>query len=120
MVESSRQPLYRMKADFFKTLGHPARIRVLELLSEREHAVSEMVSEIGIEPANLSQQLSILRRAGLVVARRDGLSVTYAVTSPQVAELLATARAILTGVVAGQAETLEDRPAPELVSGTTS
>ena len=89
MVEPSRQPLYQMKADFFKTLGHPARIRVLELLSEREHAVSEMVSEIGIEPANLSQQLSILRRAGLVVARRDGLSVTYALTSPRVAELLA-------------------------------
>ena len=119
-MDASRQPLYRMKADFFKTLGHPARIRVLELLSEREHAVSEMVPEIGIEPANLSQQLSILRRAGLVTARRDGLSVTYALTSPRVAELQVTARAILTGVVAGQAETLEDRPAPELVGGSTA
>lgn len=118
MVESSRQPLYRMKADFFKTLGHPARIRVLELLSEREHAVSEMVAEIGIEPANLSQQLSILRRAGLVVARRDGLSVTYELTSPRVADLLATARSILTGVIAGQAETLEDRPLSGLVGGS--
>lgn len=120
VVKESREPLYRMKADFFKTLGHPARIRVLELLSEREHAVSEMVPAIGIEPANLSQQLSILRRAGLVTARRDGLSVSYALTSPRVADLLATARTILTGVVAGQAETLEDRPAPELVRGTTS
>ena len=119
-MDASRQPLYRMKADFFKTLGHPARIRVLELLSEREHAVSEMVPEIGIEPANLFQQLSILRRAGLVTARRDGLSVTYALTSPRVAELLVTARAILTGVVAGQAETLEDRPGPELVGGSTA
>lgn len=112
-MDASRRPLYRMKADFFKTLGHPARIRVLELLSEREYAVSEMVPEIGIEPANLSQQLSVLRRAGLVAARRDGLSVTYALTSPRVTELLVTARAILTGVVAGQAETLEDRPATE-------
>ncbi|MFZ0229369.1 MAG: metalloregulator ArsR/SmtB family transcription factor [Mycobacterium sp.] len=119
MVDASRQPLYRMKADFFKTLGHPARIRVLELLSERDHAVSEMVPEIGIEPANLSQQLAVLRRAGLVVARRDGLSVTYALTSPRIAELLATARAILTGVIAGQAETLEDRPLPDLVSGAS-
>ena len=119
VVDASRPPLYRMKADFFKTLGHPARIRVLELLSEREHAVSEMVPEIGIEPANLSQQLSVLRRAGLVVARRDGLSVTYALTSPRIAELLATTRAILTGVIAGQAETLEDRPLPDLVSGAT-
>ncbi|WP_067536990.1 ArsR/SmtB family transcription factor [Nocardia crassostreae] len=104
------QPLYQMKADFFKTLGHPVRIRVLELLSQREHAVSEMLAEIGIEPANLSQQLSILRRAGLVTARREGLSVTYELTSPQVAELLAVARVILTGVVTGQVEALV-RPA---------
>ncbi len=102
------RPLYQMKAEFFKTLGHPIRIRVLELLSEREQAVSEMLTEIGIEPANLSQQLAILRRAGLVVARREGLSVTYELTSPQVAELLVVARAILTGVVAGQAEALEE------------
>ncbi|MET9487340.1 metalloregulator ArsR/SmtB family transcription factor [Nocardia sp. NPDC006630] len=102
------RPLYQMKADFFKTLGHPIRIRVLELLSEREYPVSEMLEEIGVEAANLSQQLSILRRAGLVVGRREGLSVTYELTSPQVAELLAAARAILTGVVAGQAEALEE------------
>ncbi|MBF6169884.1 ArsR/SmtB family transcription factor [Nocardia blacklockiae] len=102
-----QQPLYRLKADFFKTLGHPVRIRVLELLSQREHAVSEMLDEIDVEPANLSQQLSILRRAGLVTARREGLSVTYELTSPRVAELLAVARAILTGVAAGQVEALE-------------
>jgi ArsR family transcriptional regulator len=106
-VTGLRRPLYQMKADFFKTLGHPARIRVLELLAERDHAVSEMLPDIDIEPANLSQQLSILRRAGLVTARREGLSVTYTLTSPRVAELLAVARAILTGVVAGQAELLE-------------
>ncbi len=105
-----QQPLYQMKADFFKTLGHPVRIRVLELLSEREHTVSEMLDEIGIEAANLSQQLSVLRRAGLVTARREGLSVTYELTSPQVAELLSAARGILNGVVAGQAEVL-GRPA---------
>jgi len=79
-------------------------------VSERDHAVSEMLPEVGIEPANLSQQLSILRRAGLVTARREGLSVTYALTSPKVADLLAIARGILTGVVAGQAELLEDLP----------
>ncbi len=106
-MPGSQRPLYQMKAEFFKTLGHPVRIRVLELLSQREHAVSEMLAEIGIEAANLSQQLSILRRAGLVTARREGLTVTYAITTPEVAELLAAARAILTGVVAGQAEALE-------------
>ena len=115
-MTDAHQPLYRMKADFFKTLGHPARIRILELLSAREHAVSEMLPEVGIEPANLSQQLSILRRAGLVTARREGLSVCYELTSPQVAELLSVARSILSRVVAGQAETLEDLPG-SLVAG---
>jgi ArsR family transcriptional regulator len=63
-------PLYQLKAEFFKTLGHPVRIRVLELLSEREHAVSELLTAIEIEPANLSQQLAVLRRAGLVTTRK--------------------------------------------------
>ncbi len=105
-MPATQPPLYQMKADFFKTLGHPVRIRVLELLSERERSVSEMLTEIGIGAASLSQQLSILRRAGLVAARRDRLSVTYELTSPRVAELLAAARAILTGVVTGHAEVL--------------
>jgi DNA-binding transcriptional ArsR family regulator len=102
------QPLYQLKAEFFKTLGHPVRIRVLELLSMREHAVSELLGEIVIEPAGLSQHLAVLRRAGLVTGRRQGSSVSYSLTSAQVAELLAVARAILTGVLAGQVELLED------------
>ena len=102
------RPLYQLKAEFFKTLAHPARIRVLELLSEREHAVSEMLPEVGIEPAHLSQQLAVLRRANLVVSRKEGSAVYYALTSPDVAELLAVARKILTGVLSGQAVLLAD------------
>jgi ArsR family transcriptional regulator len=101
-------PLYQLKAEFFKTLGHPARIRVLELLSEREHAVGEMLPEVGIEAPNLSQHLAMLRRAGLVATRKEGSSVFYSLTSPQVAELLRVAREILTGVLSGQAELLDD------------
>jgi ArsR family transcriptional regulator len=102
------RPLYQLKAEFFKTLGHPARIRVLELLSQREHAVAEMLPEVGVEAANLSQQLAVLRRAGLVVTRKEGSTVFYSLTSPQVAELLAVARRILTTVLSGQVELLED------------
>ncbi len=101
-------PLYQLKAEFFKTLGHPARIRILELLSEREHAVGEMLPEVGIEAAHLSQQLAVLRRANLVTFRKEGSSVLYSLTSPHVAELLAVARLILTGVLSGQAELLDD------------
>ena len=101
-------PLYQLKAEFFKTLGHPARIRVLELLSAREYTVAEMLPEVGIEPANLSQQLAVLRRANVVTSRREGSTVRYSLTSPHVAELLAVARLILTGVLSGQAELLDD------------
>ncbi|RAS70056.1 ArsR family transcriptional regulator [Lentzea atacamensis] len=106
------RPLYQVKAEFFKTLGHPARIRVLELLSEREHSVAEMLADIGIEAANLSQHLAVLRRAGLVTTRKEGSNVHYSLTSPHVAELLAVARLILTGVISGQMELLEDLRTP--------
>jgi len=107
-VATVSRPLYQLKAEFFKTLGHPVRIRVLELLSAREHAVSELLAAIEIEPANLSQQLAVLRRAGLVTTRKEGSAVHYSVTSPQVPELLAVARSILTGVLCGQMEVLQD------------
>jgi ArsR family transcriptional regulator len=105
---SANRPLYLLKAEFFKTLGHPVRIRVLELLSGREHGVSELLVAIGIEPAGLSQQLGVLRRAGLVVARREGSSVHYSLTDPQIAQLLGVARSILSGVLSQQAELLDD------------
>ena len=109
------RPLYQAKAEFFKTLGHPARIRVLELLSRREHAVGELLPEVGVEATSLSQQLAVLRRAGLVTFRKEGSTVYYSLTSPQVADLLTVARRILTEVLAGQVELLADlqaAPAP--------
>lgn len=111
-VAAVSRPLYQLKAEFFKTLGHPVRIRVLELLSAREHAVSELLAAIEIEPANLSQQLAVLRRAGLVSTRREGSAVYYSLTSPQVSELMAVARSILTGVLSGQIELLQDLRTP--------
>lgn len=101
-------PLYQLKAEFFKTLGHPVRIRVLELLSVREHAVAEMLPEVGVEAASLSQQLAVLRKANLVITRREGSNVYYSLTHPQIAELLKVARGILSGVLQGQAELLAD------------
>jgi ArsR family transcriptional regulator len=96
------QPLYQLKAEFFRTLGHPARIRILELLSERDHAVHELLEQIEIEPSNLSQQLAVLRRAGLVSQRRAAGEVTYTLALPLVRELLRTARAVLLDQVSGQ------------------
>ena len=100
-------PLHQMKAEFFKTLSHPLRIRVLELLSEGEHSVGELLREIDVEPSNLSQQLAVLRRAGLVATRKDGSTVHYALVSSQIADLLAVARSILTSVLTEQQDLLE-------------
>jgi len=93
------RPLYEAKAEFFRTLGHPARIRVLELLSEREHAVHELLTEIEIEPSNLSHQLAVLRRTGLVTQRRRDGQVLYEIAAPEIRELLLAARAVLLDVV---------------------
>jgi len=109
---STTTPLHQLKAEFFKTLGHPARIRALELLSEREMAVGELLPELPLEASNLSQQLAVLRRAGLVTTRKDGSQVFYSLTSPHVAELLAVARVILTSVLSGQIGLLEDLQDP--------
>lgn len=97
-------PLYQAKAEFFRTLGHPARIRILELLSERDHAVHELLAEIEIEPSNLSQQLGVLRRAGLVLQHREAGEVRYAIALPEVRTLLLSARELLSSLIDEQAE----------------
>jgi ArsR family transcriptional regulator len=97
-------PLYQAKAEFFKTLGHPARIRILELLSERDHAVHELLEAIAIEPSNLSQQLAVLRRTSLVVSHRNGSEVVYSISVPEVRDLLLAARSILSGIIASRGE----------------
>jgi ArsR family transcriptional regulator len=88
-------PLSEVKAELFKALGHPARVRVLEVLVDGERSVGELQPLVGIEMSHLSQQLGVLRRAGLVTARKEGSSVFYALRDPLVAELLAVAKQLL-------------------------
>jgi ArsR family transcriptional regulator len=85
----------RLKAEFFKTLGHPLRIRVLELLTPGEQSVADLLAALDVEQPHLSQQLGVLRRAGFVVSRRDGASVVYALADERLVELLAVSKQIL-------------------------
>jgi DNA-binding transcriptional ArsR family regulator len=101
-------PIYELKAQFFKTLGHPARIRVLEVLSDGPRSVSALQPDVGIEASHLSQQLAVLRRAGVVDSERDGSSVIYSISDPQVLELLAVAKQILTTSLTGTQDLLDD------------
>jgi ArsR family transcriptional regulator len=85
----------QLKAEFFKAMGHPVRIRVLELLAEGEQPVSEMLRIIDIEQSHLSQQLGVLRRAGLVDSHRNGSSVVYSLADDRLIELLRLSREMM-------------------------
>lgn len=106
-------PLYQAKAELFRTLGHPVRIRVLELLQDGPKPVRDLLAVIEVEPSNLSQQLAVLRRAGMVTSYRDGPLVMYSLSTPDVADLLAAGRRIL-GTVLTDRDALLD----ELRAGT--
>lgn len=88
-------PISELKAEMFRALSHPARIRILETLANGERSVGELQPEIGIELSHLSQQLGVLRRAGLVTSRKEGQSVFYSVKDPLTTELLSVAKRLL-------------------------
>ena len=102
------QPVYQLKAEFFKTLGHPARIRILEVLREGEHTVGDLVPKVGIEPSHLSHQLAVLRRSNVVETRKAGATVVYSVVDPRIFQLLEVAKQILTGSLLAKQGLLAD------------
>lgn len=89
------QPISELKAELFKALAHPARIRILEVLADGERSVGELQPPVGIESSHLSQQLGVLRRAGLVSTRKEGSSVIYGIRDPELIELLSVAKRLL-------------------------
>jgi DNA-binding transcriptional ArsR family regulator len=113
MEAALRRPISEIKADLFRALAHPARIRALELLTEGELSVGEMQPLVGLEASHLSQQLGVLRRAGLVTTRKAGSSVFYAIRDPEITQLLASAKRLLINSFAEYQGLLDDlRVAP--------
>lgn len=103
-LDSPEQPLYEIKANLFKALAHPARIRVLEVLSATDDPtpVSDMLAEIDVEPTVLSQHLAVLRRHHVVTAHRSGNAVFYRLAHPKIRELLVIARTFLADTLDAQ------------------
>ena len=98
----ANRPLYEVKANLFKGLAHPVRVRVLEVLaaaSGTDLSVSDLLTDTGLEASHLSQHLSVLRRHNLVLAERRGSLVFYRLAYPQVADLLAVARQLLVEIL---------------------
>ncbi|WML44052.1 metalloregulator ArsR/SmtB family transcription factor [Neobacillus sp. PS3-40] len=86
--------MQRFKAEFFKALAHPLRIRILELLGEGDKNVNEIQTLVGSEGSSVSQQLTILRAKHIVSGKKDGNRVVYTLKDPMIIELLAVARQI--------------------------
>jgi ArsR family transcriptional regulator len=105
-------PLHQAKADLFRTLGHPVRIRILELLQQGPLAVRDLAAAVEVESSTMSQHLGVLRMTRVVSANRDGGSVVYTLASGEVATLLGAARRLLTEVIADQSQLLTELRQP--------
>lgn len=93
--DSQSHSIYRLKADFFRLLGHPVRVRVLELLRDGELSVGELQAALELDSGGTSQHLTAMRRQGVLESRKEGTHVYYSVKDPRTFQLLAAAREIL-------------------------
>ena len=96
-----RSDLQSFKAEFFKALAHPIRIRILELLRSRDRSVQELQALLELDQSTVSQQLAVLRGKNVVTARKEGTTVHYAVRDALVGDLLDVARRIFNNQLAG-------------------
>jgi ArsR family transcriptional regulator len=123
MFSEREAPLYEIKANLFKALAHPARVRILEVLCAapgQSCPVSVLLEETGMEASHLSQHLATLRRYRVVTSVRSANSVTYSIAHPKIVELLAIARAFLVDTLAEQRDQLDmAAQLPELSTSTS-
>ncbi|MFN3705501.1 MAG: ArsR/SmtB family transcription factor [Thermoflexales bacterium] len=101
------QPLHRYKAQFFKALGHPARLAILDQLRGGERSVGELQAAIGVGQPVVSQQLARLRESGIVDGRRVGNTTYYSVRDPLLFKLLDVARQIFDNQLVSSQELLK-------------
>ena len=122
MLPDSSRPLYEVKANLFKGLAHPLRVRVLEVLSAApEASVSELLEVTGLEASHLSQHLAVLRNYRLVTADRRGNQVYYRLAYAQVADLLRVARTLLGEILETTEQQLIERSGlPEIPPAATT
>ncbi|MGQ8874191.1 ArsR/SmtB family transcription factor [Paenibacillus sp. TSA_86.1] len=102
------QSVQQFKADFFKALAHPMRIRILELLSEGDKSVNELQSILGLEGSAVSQQLAVLRSKNVVQGIKEGTTVTYSLRDPLIKDLLGVAKQIFDNHLVDAISMLED------------
>lgn len=87
-IMASEELVFKIKADFLKCLAHPARLAVIEYLKTREASVGRIVSALKLEQSGLSKHLSLLRQAGIVTSRQEGVTVYYSIRDRDVFKVL--------------------------------
>jgi DNA-binding transcriptional ArsR family regulator len=100
--------LQSFKAEFFRALAHPVRIRILEVLAGGERTVHELQQSLGLEQPVVSQHLAVLRGKNIVTTRKEGTSVNYALGDPLITDLLGTAREIFNHQLVGTRSLLKE------------
>jgi len=115
--EGMPSPIDQLHADLFKALAHPLRVQILGLLTEGERSVSDLIAHTGAEPSHLSQQLGVLRAAGVLVSHREASNVYYRLRDPRTLHLLATAKEILASSLIQNHDLLADLEASNLEVG---
>ena len=103
-----RPALQLFKADFFRALAHPIRIRILETLGEGEHSVQELQQALDLEQPIVSQQLALLRSRNIVTSRKVGTTVRYALSDPLITKLLSVALEIFNNHLVGTQSMLKE------------
>lgn len=93
--------LQSFKAEFFKALAHPIRIRILEILRSHDRSVQELQTLLDLDQSTVSQQLAVLRAKNIVTATKEGTTVRYAVRDELVGDLLDLARRIFNNQLSG-------------------
>jgi len=82
------ETLRQFKSTIFQALAHPTRIAILEILRDKEQPVSVLLDTLGLEPANASQHLAVLRSKYIVQNRKEGNQVFYSVRTPMIIDML--------------------------------
>lgn len=100
----------QLKADLFKAISHPTRIRILNLLTNGELCVCDIFEQLNVEQANTSQHLSVMKKQGVLQSRKEGLRVIYSIKHPEIIEMAALADSILKKQASEVISTFGDAP----------
>lgn len=113
---TAQPPIYALKAEFFRALGHPVRVRMLQLLRDGEMSVGGLQADLDLDSSGTSQHLAALRKQGLVTSRKDGTSVYYSVKDERTLTLLQLAKEIISSNLEENRQLLDELAAEEFAA----